>query len=253
MSTGKETIKLEKLLLVEGKDEENFFEELLNYMGMKDIQIISYDGKDNLKNKLEAITRIPDFSKVKVLGIIRDADEDVNKAFQSVRNTLKISLKENPYIKAKIKKYTYSNFEKLLPQKPGIFSSGFIKIGIYIMPDNKENGMLEDLCLRSVKDSPLINCIDELFKCAKQIYESGELKEYFKKYEYFKNKEFYKKIFSESDGKIKNISKARVQAYLSTMPVVVSSIGIGAKKGYWNLESEVLDELKKFLMYYEKL
>ncbi|CAB3288031.1 protein of unknown function [Methanocaldococcus lauensis] len=98
-----EKIESEKVLFVEGKDEENFFEELLNYMGITDVQIISYEGKDNLKNKLEAITKTPGFSKVQIFGIVRDADEDVRGAFQSVRDTLKNVLKNNPYIKKKLK------------------------------------------------------------------------------------------------------------------------------------------------------
>ncbi|CAB3288029.1 protein of unknown function [Methanocaldococcus lauensis] len=119
------------------------------------------------------------------------------------------------------------------------------------MPNNKDKGMLEDLCLKSVKDSPLIKCVDRLFECANQMYENGEVKKYFEKYEYFKNKEFYRKIFSESNGKIKNIAKAKAQAYLSVMPIIVKSVGEGAKKGYWNFESEELNELKKFLEYFK--
>jgi len=83
------------------------------------------------------------------------------------------------------------------------------------------------------------------------MYENGKVKEFFEKYDYFKNKEVYRKNFSKSNGKIKNIAKAKAQAYLSIMPVIVSSVGVGATKGYWNLESEELNDLKKFLEYFK--
>ena len=231
MSMGNLTITSKKVLFVEGQDEENFFGELLKYIGITNVQIISYDGKDNLRNELKTITKIPDFSKVQLFGIVRDADNNIEGAFKSICQILK-------------------NNNYMPPDKPNTFSSGAPKVGIYIMPNNKDDGMLEDLCLKTVKDSPLIECIEELIECANLMYENGEVKEFFEKYDYFKNKEVYRKNFSKSNGKIKNIAKAKAQAYLSLMPVIVSSVGVGATKGYWNLESEELNELKKFLEYF---
>jgi hypothetical protein len=31
------------------------------------------------------------------------------------------------------------------------------------------------------------------------------------------------------------------------MPEIVNSVGVGAEKGYWNFESEELNELREFL------
>ena len=44
-------IHRERLLLVEGKDDENFFNYLRDYIGI-DIQVLSYDGKNNFRNFL---------------------------------------------------------------------------------------------------------------------------------------------------------------------------------------------------------
>jgi hypothetical protein len=232
MSGDNITITSKKVLFVEGQDEINFFGELLKYIGITDVQIISYGGKDNLRNELKTITKIPNFSKVQLFGIVRDADNNIEDAFKSICQILK-------------------NNNYMPPDKPNTFSSGAPKVGIYIMPNNKDDGMLEDLCLKTVKDSPLIECIEELIECANLMYENGEVKEFFEKYDYFKNKEVYRKNFSKSNGKIKNIAKAKAQAYLSIMPVIVSSVGVGATKGYWNLESEELNDLKKFLEYFK--
>ena len=232
MSREHTTITSKKVLFVEGQDEINFFGELLKYIRIPDVQIISYDGKDNLKNELKTITKIPNFSKVQLFGIVRDADNNIEGAFKSICQILK-------------------NNNYMPPDKPNTFSSGAPKVGIYIMPNNKDDGMLEDLCLKTVEDSPLIECIDELIECANLMYENGKVKEFFEKYDYFKNKEVYRKNFSKSNGKIKNIAKAKAQAYLSVMPKIVSSVGVGTEKGYWNLESEELNDLKEFLEYFK--
>jgi hypothetical protein len=113
-------IRQKKVLAVEGKDEVNFFHALLEYVGITDYEI-------------PALVRMPGFSDVDVLVVIRDADEDANAAFASIRDSLR---KEG--------------FE--LPENINQFSYGKPKIGIFIMPGNSDTGMLEDLCLETVKD-----------------------------------------------------------------------------------------------------
>ncbi|NPA62849.1 MAG: hypothetical protein GXN95_04780 [Methanococci archaeon] len=223
-----ETLTKNKILIVEGEDEKRFFKEFLIFLGIYDVQILKYDGKNNLKNKLKVWIRDSNFKNVIAFGIIIDADNNPYTTFQSVCDILK-------------------NVGLNSPQEMYIFSEGIPKIGIYIMPGNFKEGMLEDLCLKTVKDNPLISCVDDLIECANKLYKEGKVKEFFGKYNYFKSRRFYRNNFLNSNGKIKNIAKARALAYLSIMPEIVNSVGIGAEKGYWNFESEELNELRKFL------
>lgn len=105
------------------------------------------------------------------------------------------------------------------PDENGKFSNSTPKVGIFIMPGSKIKGtMIEDLCLKSVQPHPAMGCV---------------------------------KAFSECIAKLtkppKNMSKAKVQAYLAAQPDIAESLGVGAKKGYWDFESSTFDELKTFL------
>ena len=144
----KEIIK-PKIILVEGKDEENFLDALLKNEGIEDIQIFPFDGKDNLKGYLGAITKTSGFEKVKSIGIIRDADDNPGGAFQSVTDALRA--------------------EKLNPPKwPASFNSqNGRKIGVFILPGEGRPGMLESLCLKTIPEA-LAKCIDSFLSCAKE-------------------------------------------------------------------------------------
>lgn len=86
------------------------------------------------------------------------------------------------------------------------------------MPGKSQQGMLEDLCLKTVENQPAMKCVDIFVTCA-----------------------------SNLKKKPKNLSKTKVQTYLAAMPEIVNSLGIGAKKGYWNFGSSELNDLKSFL------
>lgn len=143
-------IRQKKVLSVEGKDEVNFFDALLKYIGITDFEIRHVGGKENFKNKLPALVKMTGFSDVQVLAVIRDADADASKAFQSIRNILK---KEglNP------------------PSQINQFSNGKLKIGIFIMPGNSDTGMLENLCLKTVENHPAMECVKVFIDCVSKL------------------------------------------------------------------------------------
>jgi hypothetical protein len=189
-----------KLLAVEGMDEVVFFEELLRHMGMTDkIDVRQVGGKDQFKIKLPVLQKITGFDKLETVGIIRDADESFERAFESVKGVLqKMGLQ--------------------VPVRSGDFSKGIPGVGIFIMPDNAGKGMLEDLCLQTVKGETAMECVKQFIDCA------GKLK-----------------------NKPKNISRAKAQAFLTIMPEIASSVGRGAQKRYWDFESAELKPLLHFL------
>ena len=197
-------IKEKKLLLVEGKDEEVFFKIFLEKKNIKDIQIMSSGGKQQFQTLFPAIKKAPNFDEVSSLAIIQDADTDAKRAFQSICSVLK-----NNGMKA--------------PDKISSFVSNAPRIGVFIIPDGKNEGQLESLCLSTVKSKGLIKCIVSFMDCIEE-------------------------NLKESDYKFpKNTYKAKCRAFLSAMETDTPSLGVAAEKGYWNFDSEELNPLLDFL------
>ncbi|MCP4155807.1 MAG: hypothetical protein GY757_49235 [bacterium] len=199
-----EPFKKTRLLAVEGDDEVNFFKKLLDHLGISTVvDIRKAGGKDAFKNLMRAFTVTRGFKELESIAVIRDADDNADSAFKSISGILKkIDLKP--------------------PDRAGQFSNGNPTVGIYIMPDNSSVGMLENLCLDTVKEHEAMKCVDDFIACTQKLTEGP-----------------------------KNISKAKVQAFLAAKPRIVSSIGLGAQKGYWDLESEKLHPIIAFLMQLE--
>lgn len=105
------------------------------------------------------------------------------------------------------------------PSTHGEFTSGTPQIGVFIMPGEAvEGNAIEDLCLKTVEKCSAMKCVNEFISC-----------------------------LSALKDKPKNMSKAKVQAFLASQPEIANSIGQGASKNYWNFNSPILDELKDFL------
>lgn len=126
----------EKVLLVEGAEDQRVIPELVEANGIqwgdreKDwiVQIKSMDGVENLLNKQRINVHLKS-SALKVLGIILDADDEPADRWQSMRNCL---LERYPEIPEE------------LPATGLIHGNpGEIKVGVWMMPDNRERGMLE--------------------------------------------------------------------------------------------------------------
>ena len=137
------------LLAVEGLDEKNFFDKLLKYLGISDVQIEDVGGKDNFPNRFPALLKTTGFFRadgcplVTHLAIVRDKNQD--DAFKSVSNIV-----------------TKSGLEP--PPKHSTYSSGQPSVGIFIMPGIDVDGtMLEDLCLKTVEKHPDVLAARRLF------------------------------------------------------------------------------------------
>ena len=190
-----------KVLAVEGKDECNFFKALLDDMGITEYQIYDIGGKPKFKIKIPALIKTSDldFDKVEVFAIIRDADGNHRGAFESISSIVKKAGLEEPL-------------------KVGTFGDGNPKVVIFIMPGNSENGMLEDLCLQTVKNRTVMEHVDHYIDCVQKIEEGPKI-----------------------------IAKAKAQVYLASKPETVYSVGLGAQKKYWDFTSDALNDLKIFL------
>ncbi len=142
-------IQASKLLLVEGKDEQQFFSALFQRASLGGIQVVPLEGKSSLTRKLEAIKATPGFDQVVSLGLIRDGDDDPPTAFQSVRSSLRA-------------------VRLPVPNTLGVPLGSNPRVSVMILPDGTRQGMLEDLCLDSVLGEPVMQCVNQYFACVRE-------------------------------------------------------------------------------------
>lgn len=207
-----EQIKCKRLLFVEGNDEKWFCIQLLQSIGLNqnsdalDIQVIDIGGNQNFGTSLSLITKSPYFDEVVSIGFIRDAEQ--NPAESSYTSTC-----------ASVKKYI-SNFP--IPEIGKVKSEKGLTCGIFIMPDNTSTGMLENLCLESVKTNPLYDKADGYVKQAES-------------------------LMTEADARKYNKPKAIVQTYLAGQPVLVNTLANAAKKSLWDYSNPVFADIISFI------
>ncbi|MFH1259883.1 MAG: DUF3226 domain-containing protein [Elusimicrobiota bacterium] len=142
-------IEKDNLLLVEGNDDQNFFQKLIEEIELDDIQTIPMGGKDNFKTpNLKTVKNISGFNRVKALGIVRDADDNADNVFKSICTILKeCGLPE--------------------PARPMEITNTPLRVGILIIPPSATKGEIEDICLASLKGYSEMECIDAYFRCLK--------------------------------------------------------------------------------------
>ena len=191
-----DTIDEEIQLLVEGNDQRNFFEALAKHLSKPDIQMQNFGGVNEFHGFLSGFVRISNFAKVRSIGIVRDAETSAGAAFQSVQLALK---------KAGLP----------VPTHAGQPISGPPMISVFILPDNRQPGMLETLLCQTFAETAEDRCIDAYFACVGVTPHRR--------------------------------AKARVRAWLATKPEPHVSVGVAAKKDYWNLKDTVFADLRKFL------
>jgi hypothetical protein len=142
----KRRIEKHKLLIVEGRDEEEFFGAMLENLEIQDIQVMGIGGKTQIRPNLKALLTDPNFDQLVSLGIVRDADSNAKDAFRSIQDALK-------------------NADLPCPNKPLIQTKTPLKVSVMILPPNGAKGALEDTCLESVKDDPATSCVEAYFDC----------------------------------------------------------------------------------------
>lgn len=137
---------MSKIVLCEGPFDEAVLRRLAKVHDL-DIEIVAYNGKDNLKRYMKAFKDTPDIvtKEVETLVVTRDADDSQERAFRSVHDTLK-------------------NFGFLPPSENETFAEGTPKVGIFIV-GLEGRGAIEDLCLASVRDCPEFPCVEKYFAC----------------------------------------------------------------------------------------
>jgi len=142
-----------RLLLVEGKEDQEFFIRLgyhLQFSEATPLHILQYEGKDNLGRYLRILMRNPNFEQITRIGIVRDADYGTD-AFQSVKTALEYANRNNRQ-------------QLPVPQSPIQPSEGKPEVSVLILPADTE-GMLEDLVLDALSEDSIMPCVDDFFTC----------------------------------------------------------------------------------------
>lgn len=192
-----ESIVAKKVIGVEGKDDKLFIESLLKYLGITDVQIIQFEGKSNFKSQILALRNTPGFAAIEICAFIRDADENPpNSAFISVSGSL-------------------TNAGIVPPVMDQTFTESNPKVGIYIFPGNGNSGMIEDLCLESIRDENNFACVEKYFECINTIPNKA--------------------------------AKAKVLCYLSGKEPYANTLGYAAAKGHWDYTKETFSSFSIFL------
>lgn len=200
-------IKEPKQLLVEGKDQQNFFEAFVQHLSLPHIQIQDFKGVTQFRDILLGIVSSTEFDSITSLGIVRDAEQSARSAFQSVRDSI-ININNN-----------VENVNLPVPTKTGERKSGNPDVCVLILPDENSPGMLETLLCRTFEGSEVDRCIDDFFACAE----------------------------ASSNVSINNLDKARAFAFLTTTPDPRHSVGVAAKRGVWDFGHQAFEGVRDFL------
>lgn len=117
---------MRKILLVEGKDDLMVFKNVLeNHQIKESFEVEDKNGRESLFKSLPLYFK----ADKKTIGVVLDADFGLKKTW----GKLKGILTEKGYRPNELNK-----------QGTILTAHGMPKFGVWIMPDNKENGMLED-------------------------------------------------------------------------------------------------------------
>ena len=122
-----------RILLVEGPDDKHVVIHLSERSGLaQNFMIVEKEGKDALLDAIEVEVDIPGRT---VMGVVLDANDDLDARWQAVTDRLNRLRREDhfdlPDLPAK-------------PEPGGTIIDGRLRIGIWLMPDNRSTGELED-------------------------------------------------------------------------------------------------------------
>lgn len=147
----RQKVQKKKLLLVEGFDETNLFEKILEEMEIKTFQVFEAGGKDQFRIRLDLILKDAKASSINLscIGIVRDAHNDGKATYDSVCDTLR-------------------HFNLAVPPKPRQLAEGNTNIAILIVPNDSGPGSIEDLCWKSVQSYPAAKCAESFVACLQE-------------------------------------------------------------------------------------
>jgi len=197
--------KYGKKLLVEGNDDQHVVWALCEKFNLSEVfDVIDCVGIDNLYESIPVRFKQ---ANVKTIGIIIDADINLNNRWIYIKNLLSnqgFKVPEN------------------LPNEGLILSNGNVRVGVWIMPSNDTNGMLEDFL------SFLIPSNDKLLPIVDSTLNEIE------------NKKLNKYSLIHK-------SKAKIHSWLSWQEEPGTPVGLSITKRYLTTDNERCKQLINWL------
>ena len=201
------------LLLVEGKDDKDFFDSLKSELDFDDsnIDVIPYEGKTKLRRFLGALSEFPNFSHVNALAVVRDADKNPLDAIKSVRDALSTLLEPPP---VNHMEFEGSTLKRDHPRGGQQISTAFV-----ILPSSSRIGALENLLIDAVDDKERMECVSDFIKCL------------------------------DGKGITKDETKAKItlQAYLAAHTKAENELRVAFRSHHIPANSEIFKGLRDFL------
>lgn len=144
-----ERIRSKVQLLVEGRDAVGFFEALIQDLALEEVQIQDFGGVAELRTFLFAFVGGSEFTRVRSIGIVRDAEKSSEGAFASVQGALKrVGLP--------------------VPRAPGQRVGDDPAVAAMILPGGNRTGMLETLLNDTLLGDDMQACIDDFIRCVEE-------------------------------------------------------------------------------------
>lgn len=121
-----------KIMLVEGKEDEHVLKHLCGNRGVRLDEIKPHEGVEHLLNSLPVRLKASEYEDI--IGVIVDADVDQVSRWRSLQDRLlSIGYVDVPKVPSPEGTVVDPPADELLP-----------RVGIWIMPDNRSQGILED-------------------------------------------------------------------------------------------------------------
>ncbi|PZC51947.1 MULTISPECIES: DUF3226 domain-containing protein [unclassified Mesotoga] len=140
-----------RLILVEGAEEYFLLIELFKRLGYEDIEVGNYEGNNNLGNFMNSMVKLTNYKKnVKVIGILRDCENNRQAGFQSIQSALeKVGLP--------------------VPNEEDSFAPNTnVAVIVRLIPISVDEGCLEDIFIQSLSEDealkPANDYVDKLIE-----------------------------------------------------------------------------------------
>jgi hypothetical protein len=219
--------KQQNFLLVEGDDDKHVFYNLLvHYKFPECFTIESKGGIDGVKKGFDKIIANLDVeldrSDIKRLGIVVDADDDCGARWKSLRNRLaEVGYTTVPLNPA--------------PDGTIIEQAGRPIVGIWLMPDNKSSGAIEDFVSSLIPfDDMFWLFADATIKSVVEIVEQDLNFQHL-----VTNVTHYNKVYGSHVNKINQsawLSKARLRTWLAWQKEPGRPMGLAIKNKYVDVD-----------------
>jgi len=112
--------------------------------------VMDFGGINELTNFIKLLANDESYDNIDTIVIARDAEKDAKAA----KNSIQTSMTEAE-IPVPVKSFEYA-------------TNATLKTAFMIFPGPKQkNGTLEDLCLSTVQNDPLLECVNDYLECVK--------------------------------------------------------------------------------------